>query len=145
MDRDTAISLLRKRKGKSFLGEGSSRTVYEIDGYIIKKAKNKRGRVECANESWLYENIVDAIKPYLCPVLTFINGHIIMQKAETLSKELFENEVKNTFQHVIDFLVDTYDIDDFDLYHHFNWGLLDGKPVIIDYGHTYLGNELEFS
>lgn len=51
---EEAQKLIRKRKGKIILGEGSSRKVTAIDGYVIKRAKNKRGLMECANEFYIY-------------------------------------------------------------------------------------------
>lgn len=142
MNHEEFLALTRRRKGKIFLNEGSSRKVYELDRYIIKKAKNKRGRMECHNEYWLYTNIPEEYKRFLCPVLYYKDGTIIMEKAKLVEDEYFKRYIESDFQYMIRFLFEQYGVDDFDLGYHFNWGVLNGQPVIIDYGNSYLGEEI---
>lgn len=142
MDELTAIKLIKKTKKSNSIAEGSSRRVYNIDGYIIKKAKNNRGKIECKNENWLYNNITGNYKQFLCPVLYSDVNHIIMKKAELISPELFENFIEEKVRELIDYLWETYQMDDLDLRCSFNWGLIDNQPVVIDYGHNYFGESL---
>lgn len=142
MNESLAISLIKRlKKSKPFV-EGSSRKVYDIDNYIIKKAKNSRGKIECKNENWLYNNIENNYKQFLCPVLYYNGSYIIMEKAETVSIDFFESSIKEIANGITEYLWKTYQMDDFDLKCNFNWGLLKGNPVIIDYGHNYYGELL---
>lgn len=140
LSKDEANKLIRKRKGKEVLGEGSSRKVVSVDGYVIKRAKNNRGFVECFNEYYLYANDL-SIRKYLCEVVYYEDGLIVMKEAKRINLEYFNKHIKNKeiFSKLIDYLIKKYDIDDFDLGHHFNWGVLENNIVIIDYGHTFSG------
>lgn len=44
---------------------------------------------------------------------------------------------------LIDYLINQFDLDDLDLSFGFNWGFLKGRPVLLDYGHSYFGEQLE--
>jgi len=43
----------------------------------------------------------------------------------------------------LDYMIKEFGMDEFDLVCNFNWGYFDGKPVVIDYGHNYFGENLE--
>lgn len=142
MDKVSAALLLKKRKGQKPLSEGSSRRVYAVDDFVIKIPKNKRGQIECENEFWLYTHIDDSYKPYLCPVVYYDKKCLIMMKAEPVSKEDFESLFKKGITRVSQYLYQTYTLDNFDLTFNFNWGLLQGKLVVVDYGHHYFDEAL---
>jgi hypothetical protein len=147
-------TVLRRTKNKQELGAGSARRVYDLqDGFVLKVAKNKRGINECANEAYIYENIILKYKEFLCPVIQHQEKYIIMPKITTYTELLvfkeithkqFDNEIMKLeyVQELIDYLITKYDIDEFDLAYSFNWGIYKEKTVLLDYGNTYINNNL---
>lgn len=124
------------------IGEGSSREVYRYTDFVVKKAKNPRGYKECSNEHFLYKNVSIKYKKHLCPILAYQEGVIVMSYAEPISLEEFNNFVLSKCSETITYLQDEYNMDDFDLKCHFNWGKINQEYVIIDYGHNYFDEEL---
>lgn len=150
-------TLLRRKKDATFLKEGSSRKVYDLnDGYILKVAKNRRGIRECSNEHYIYNHIPDKYKKYLCPVIQHEDKYIVMPKIQCYW-ELVENNDTAYFnfdkkilkqadiQDFIKFLIGTYQINDFDLYYAFNWGYYENQIVLLDYGEHYFQENLSLS
>lgn len=64
---------------------------------------------------------------------------IIMCFAKQLNKDFYTLKVEKSavFKNAINYLMRKYDVDDFDLQYHFNYGMFQGNPVFIDYGHLY--------
>ena len=122
------------------LSEGSSRNVYDLGETVLKKPKNKRGRIECENEAWLYEHIEADYRHFLCPVLGTEGSGIVMTKAIPLSEKQSLEDLKqqdDSLDAFITYLIQTYELDDFDLSCAFNWGWIDEQLVLLDYGHCY--------
>lgn len=126
------------------IAEGAGRRVYIIGDYVLKVAKNKRGITENQNEYYLYNNIDETIKTFLCPVIAINNKYLLMKKADLIDLETFDNRILPEVINIINLLYEKYNIDDFDLKYNFNWGMINNKPVIIDYGYNYFGECLEF-
>lgn len=125
------------------LGMGSGRVVFDLrNGYVIKAAKNRRGiaqnKAECAiaknDHSNMFAKIIDASEDY---------HFVIMEKADrvrSISEVWRYYKVRNNrelsglepFQKICS----KHDLLMSDLYRRMNWGLVKGKPVIIDYGFT---------
>ena len=124
------------------IGEGSSREIYRFNNYIIKKSKNKRGKIECSNEYYLYENIDAMYKKYLCPVIYYDDGIIVMQNTEHVNLEEFNQNILSKHENLISYLYKEFGMDDFDLKCHFNWGKINENYVLIDYGHHYFDENL---
>ena len=125
------------------LGSGSGRVVFDLkNGYVIKAARNKRGiaqnKAECAiaknDHSSMFAKIIDVSEDY---------HFVIMEKADrikSISEVWRYYKVRNnrelssleSFQKICS----KHDLLMSDLYRRMNWGLVKGKPVIIDYGFT---------
>lgn len=125
------------------LGTGSARKVYDLgNDTVLKTAKNIKGYAQ---------NHVEAIISEIDDSDTFAkvlhasddNRYLVMEKAGPISsfafvrsyynvnsnKELFLLNDLNYIPHKYNLLIS-------DLCRPVNWGVLDGRPVIIDYGFT---------
>lgn len=139
---DTIILNLRKKNYKC-IGCGSGRCVYDLeDGYVVKVAKNKKG---------IAQNEVEYLIFTTDPINLFANitqvsenfMYLIMEKAEpiynfpfiwkyynvTCNRELFSLEE-------LRYIFEKYNLLSIDLCKLANWGLINNRPVIIDYGFT---------
>ncbi len=125
------------------IGKGSGRIVYDLDnGQVIKAAMNVKGvaqnieeyRVSSIDRSNLFARIYDVSDDY---------QYLVMDKAENVTdisdvwnyfgvtgnNELFQNfRLRN--------LSEKYNLLIWDFGRAVNWGIIGGKPVIIDYGFT---------
>lgn len=125
------------------IGSGSGRHVYDLDnGYVVKMAKNRKGLVQnkaeyqiaSTNHSHIFARIAAVSEDFL---------YLIMEKAERIESI---SEVLN-YYHVRNY-GELFRLDNFqsvikennlllaDLRRRNSWGLVKGKPVIIDFGFT---------
>lgn len=125
------------------IGSGSGRHVYDLDnGYVVKVAKNKRGFVQnkaeyqiaSSNHSPVFAKIVAVSDDFEC---------LIMEKAD----RIMSFSVIFQYYHVRNYR-ELFRLDEFkdfpkkynllfaDLRRRSSWGLVKGKPVIIDFGFT---------
>lgn len=126
-----------------YIGSGSSRQVFDLrNGYVIKVAINSAGilqnqseyRISCKDKSGLFAKVVRVSNDFRI---------LIMEKAEKIynisrvyeyfnvksKEELFNlEELKNIFKE--------NNLLTGDLNRESNWGVINGRPVIIDYGFT---------
>jgi hypothetical protein len=132
-----------EKKTYRLIGSGSGRQVYDLDnGYVVKTAKNRKGlaqnkaeyQIAKTNHSHIFAKIVAISEDSI---------FLIMKKAEIVknisevwnyyhvksNRELFRI---NEFQD----LTKKYNLLYPDLRRPSSWGLIKGKPVIIDYGFT---------
>lgn len=125
------------------LGSGSGRRVFDLNnGYVVKVAKNRKGiaqneaefQIASSSNSELFANILQVSEDYRM---------LIMQKAEMIKhiSEVWEYfHVKNNreFYKVaeIQYIASQYNLLMADLYRPVNWGKINSKPVIIDFGFT---------
>lgn len=139
-------SLSRKeiRNTYTFLGEGISRKVYAInDDYVLKVAKGYEGIYQNNVENYIYNNVDEHFKKYLCPILFFQPKRLIMKRAIPLSKKtkkkyLNLNSVRPEQNASIElkkftkrFLLFYDDIECVS-----SWGEINGLNYLIDYGCT---------
>lgn len=130
-----------------YLGEGAGRIIYAIDDiYVIKLSKFRGGYRQCETENYIYNNINEDLKRYLCPVVWYNEDMVIMRRAIPLAKRK-EDKNKNIFKmlgvskydtlykNVMD-IVDTYDLLYGDVKSLSSWGILDNQILLIDYGCT---------
>ncbi len=131
------------RKGYPLLGWGSGRKVYDLkNGYVVKVAKNNRGIEQNKAEHHLAELDQQGIFAKV-ESISDDNRYLIMEKATPIRSfaEVWRYyEVRN---HVQLFSLDKfqdlskkYDLLNADLRRRSSWGLVNGKPVIIDFGFT---------
>ncbi len=125
------------------LGSGSGRRVYDLKNEtVLKTAKNKKGYAQNQIESIISEmDDSDLFAKVL--FISPDNQFLIMEKAEPImdfsyvrdffhvktNKELFQLDNFNYIPHKYNLLIT-------DLCRPVNWGMLRGRPVIIDYGFT---------
>lgn len=136
--------MLNIRRGYyRYIGSGSGRQVFDLgNGYVIKVAKNKAGiaqnkseyKISSNDHSNLFAKVIQASNDFKL---------LIMQKADkiynisyvwkyfnlTSKMELFNSkELQN--------ITRRYDLLLADLDRESSWGMINGRPVIIDYGFT---------
>ena len=136
--------MYRIRYGQyAYIGSGSSREVYDLgNGYVVKVAKNEAGTEQNRAEYYISKDDDSGI---FAKVINVSNDYsmLIMKKAK---------KVKNI--KVVWHYFDAYDKHEFykcrpmqkikkkyklllgDFAKASSWGLIDGRPVIIDYGFT---------
>ncbi len=143
IDFDEMIMNIKKGIYKQ-IGFGSGRLVFDVGGgYVAKVAKNKRGIAQ--NEAEYYISSVDRSNLFAkIREVSDDSGILIMEKAERISnfsdirnffmarnnRELFQ---KKEIQEVIK----EHQLIPQDLYNLDSWGMVNGRPVIIDYGFTW--------
>ena len=127
-----------------FLGEGISREVYAInEEYVIKIAKGKEGLYQNKVEKFVFMHCGKKLKKYLCPIICFRKDRLIMPRAIPLTSLTADKyldirrirEDKNTYKDLM-FLTNRFYLFYDDIISVSSWGILDGNPVLIDYGCT---------
>ena len=126
-----------------YLGEGSSRKVYDLNnGYVIKIAKNRAGVEQNKSEYSIYirdnmdlfASIIQASEDY---------GFIVMRKGikiKNISRVWKYFNVNNAqeFSEVYEIrkIKNKYNLLMADINKKSSWGIVDGKMKLIDYGYT---------
>jgi len=137
------INMNIKNKTYRLIGVGSGRLVYDMGNeYVVKAAKNKRGIVQNKEEHQIASMVHNNIFAKVIATSEDFN-YLIMEKAEKINnisevwnyysvknnRELFELEQFSQ-------LTTKYNLLYHDLFRCNSWGLIKGKPVIIDFGFT---------
>ena len=132
-----------KRGAYKYLGEGSSRKVFDLNnGYVVKVAKNMAGVEQNRIEYMISE---DDNSNLLAKVVQASNNYdfIIMRRARKVKDILdvwdyFNVTSKNEFLDLPELkrLKIKYNLLLNDLNKKTSWGIIGGRPVIIDYGFT---------
>lgn len=132
-----------KRGEYSFIGKGSGRVVYDLgNGQVVKVAKNIKGlaqnieeyKISLVDDSNLFARVYDLSDDY---------SFLIMDRAEHIEDISFvwdyfhvgSNEELVQVGRLRD-LSEKYNLMIWDLSRAVNWGEIDGRPKIIDYGFT---------
>lgn len=127
----------------SYIGTGSSRDVFDLkNGYVIKVAKNIAGIAQNQCE-YVISNYDDS--NLFARVISISNDFyfLVMEKADKIDnisqvfryfkvsdkKELFRLEELQNIKKKYNLLLGDFDRKS-------NWGIIKGRPVIIDYGFT---------
>lgn len=131
------------KKAYHTIGWGSGRIVFDLDnGYVVKAAKNRKGieqnkaeyRISNMDHNHVFAQVI---------ALSDDGKHLIMEKAQRLksfsvvwnyykvnnNRQLFSLEEFNKF-------LPMYDLLTADLHRLSSWGIVKGRPVIVDYGFT---------
>lgn len=126
-----------------YIGKGSGRIVYDIgNGKVVKSAKNMKGiaqnieeyRIAMADDSGLLARVYGLSGDFRYLIMdrtdSVRNISLIWKYFHVRSNdELFE-------LYIIREISDRYDLLIRDLGRAANWGLISGRPVIVDYGFT---------
>ena len=136
--------MLNMRRGKyRYIGSGSSRRVFDLgNGYVVKVAKNRAGiaqnkmeyKISLTDLSNLFAKVIQVSEDFYA---------LIMEKADKIDNFSY---VCNYFKarSIIEVLK-LKEIQDIhyrynlllnDLCRTSSWGIINGRPVIIDYGFT---------
>lgn len=139
---DMIILNIRKRNYQ-YIGSGSGRVVYDLgNGYVVKVAKNNKGiaqnkaesHISSSDHSNLFAKTIKVSEDFRL---------LIMEKAVRIrdfsevrkyynvirNRELFQlEEIKS--------VILNHSLLQNDLYRTSSWGMLNQRPVIIDYGFT---------
>jgi hypothetical protein len=126
-----------------YIGTGSSRQVFDLgNGYVIKIAKNIAGiaqneseyKISLSDESDLFAKVVQISNDF---------SLLIMQKANKINNisyvwKYFDVENKKELFNLKELqkIKKNYNLLLGDFARESNWGIINGRPVIIDYGFT---------
>jgi hypothetical protein len=136
-------------KKYKYLGEGISRQVYAIDkNYVVKISKNSDGIYQNRIENYVYTNVDENLKKYLCPILCFNPDRIIMRRAIPIYKyqkskwvDLNEIRPEESSHNDLNKLATKFMLEYEDVISASSWGVYNNENVLIDYGCTsYFGD-----
>lgn len=123
------------------IGEGLGRNVYALDDdHCLKYPRWDEGVMECQVEAKIYQQAEGKYKKLLCPVVYDGNGFNVMKKAIPVEYVRVNDTIyqyinqKRKITEFIDYLVNTFDMWKPDLEKVSQWGYVDGKLVLLDYG-----------
>lgn len=134
------------RKGLyRYIGSGSGRRVFDLgNGYVVKVARNRRGiaqnRVEydisISDDSNLFAKVPSVSNDYR---LLIMEKAIRIRRFSDIFKYYNVRNFRQLFQlEQIKVILAKHNLVPADLVRASNWGIVDNRPVIIDYGFTYL-------
>ena len=126
-----------------YIGSGSGRQVFDLgNGYVAKMAKNRAGiaqnkseyKISSKDQSNLFAKVIDASNDFKL---------LIMQKADKINNisyvwKYFNVTSKREFFNLRELqnIKKNYDLLLNDFNRKSSWGIINGIPVIIDYGFT---------
>lgn len=136
--------MFRIRNGMCmYIGSGSSRKVYDLgNGYVVKVAKNEAGIEQNRAEDYISRNDFSGI---FAKVINVSNDYsmLIMKKAKRVKDisiiwnyfnvgnkdEFYQNITMQNIKNKYNLLLGDFEKAS-------SWGIINGRPVIIDYGFT---------
>ncbi len=126
-----------------YIGSGSGRKVFDLgNGYVLKIAKNKAGIAQNKAECRISDNDHTNLFAKVIQVSSDFSL-LIMQKANKVSDILYVWKYFNVSNK--DEFLKTQELQEIkkhyklllgDFCRKSSWGMIDGKPVIVDYGFT---------
>jgi hypothetical protein len=142
-----------KSKQLEYVGAGASRKVFRYGNVVFKIAKNGFGLLQNKAEVKLFNNIEGSLKDMICPILWYSDDYRILickyaeplYRADGWHKDPFTRIESNEYCEKVHYnqeldykltcLYMHYGLDKHDLYKVSSWGVLDNKPVLVDYGY----------
>jgi len=132
-----------RRRYYKYIGSGSSRDVFDLEnGYVIKVAKNRAGIAQNKAEYKVSDNDKSDLFAKVVQVSNDFNL-LIMEKADTIYNISYvlkyfnvrdKRELLNSKE--LQKIKWNYNLVLGDFERKSNWGMINGRPVIIDYGFT---------
>jgi len=132
-----------KRGYYRYIGSGSGRKVFDMgNGYVIKVAKNQAGIAQNKSEYKISSNDYSDL---FAKVIQASNSFdlLIMQKADKIYNISYifkyfnvRNKMELFSSKEIQNITRNYNLLVADLDRKSSWGIINGRPVIIDYGFT---------
>lgn len=151
IDFDRIVLNIRKRNYQ-YIGSGSGRSVFDLgNGYVVKVAKNNKGIAQ--NKAELQISSEDHTNIFAKTIKVSEDSRLlIMEKAVRIkdfsevrkyfnvksNRELFQLEEIQSIFPKHNLLLN-------DLYRTANWGMINNRPVIIDYGFTQRVKRMYYS
>ena len=137
------IKLNIKRGYYRYIGSGSGREVFDMEnGYVIKVAKNKAGvaqnkaeyKISFNDNSDLFAKAIEISNDYNLLIMEKadpINNILVIWKYFNVrsKRELFNSKELQNIKREYNLLLG-------DFARKSSWGMINGRPVIIDYGFT---------
>lgn len=133
---NAAIAALKRATGHKLLGCGTERVVFPLGSdQVLKVALNGPGRDANLTEACVWQKSEEAQRVWLAPVLGVDrpNGEwLVMQRAKALRSTQMDKlnrwmrQMSDTLEWDWGFIEDTDHAD--------QWGMLNGHPVLVDYG-----------
>lgn len=126
-----------------YIGSGSGREVYDLhNGYVVKIAKNIKGIAQNEVEHYISDNA----NSDLLAKVTYISydlKYLIMEKADKVSSmsgilRYFNVSNKSDLSNIKEIrkIAERFDLVYADFFKSNNWGKINGRYVIVDYGFT---------
>lgn len=123
------------------LGGATNRIALQIEGYAVKFAMDEMGYIDNLMEY----SLSSELQPYVTKSYE-TNGYVqIQETVEVMTKELWK-VYRNEISKVLDILCIDYLLGDVGLIdrNRTNWGMRDGKPVVLDYAYCHRATEKLF-
>lgn len=131
---------VEKLSSYTMIGEGLGRNVYSYDDdHCIKFPRWEEGIKECQVEAEIYRNADPKYKKMLCPIIFDGEGLVVMKKAVPLqyarvNDRIYDYTTSRKVRKLIDYLVETFDLWRPDIEKVSQWGYIDDRLVLLDYG-----------
>ena len=104
----------------------STRVVFIFKDQVVKVPISLRGYLQCKQEAYIWEKYSHL--NVLGELLSYKNGIVRMKRYEPIAYVDY-NDIANVKESI-----EELNIDNCDLYNKANWGQLNGKRYLIDYG-----------
>lgn len=132
-----------KKGAYQYIGKGSGRVVFDLgNGYVVKAAKNRKGLAQNQAEYIIWSK---SNSPLLAKIIDISEDYqlLIMEKAEKVRHiseiwhyfDVNSNRALYQLEELND-IASQFNLVLVDFGRPVNWGTLNGKPVIVDYGFT---------
>jgi hypothetical protein len=127
-----------------YIGEGISRVTYGInERFVAKFDKNLDGLDQSKLEYKIYNHSGSRLKKHLCTIIWYRPGMLVMPRAIPLTSitpmkkiDIHSMGLDGGAMEDLRHSVKKYDLLYDDIIDTSSWGLLNGRPVLIDYGCT---------
>ena len=135
------ISFYIKNNSYQRIGSGSSRSVYDLNnGKVVKAAKNIKGIAQNIVEYNISEDDSTGLFADVREVSDDFR-YLIMDKANRIDSmapvwDYYHVRNNRELFRKIGYIASKYNLMLWDLGRAVNWGQIDGRPVVIDYGFT---------
>lgn len=123
------------------IGKGSARTVYDLgNGRVVKAARSRRGLAQNEVEYWIALNDDSGLFAHVIAASGDFR-YLVMEKANRINDisyvwEYFQVRNNRELLQRISRVTSKYNLMLWDFGRAVNWGLINGRPVIIDFGFT---------
>jgi len=111
------------------------RTFYRAEGFIVKVDSTSDETPEAENEMEIWDKLDEEDRQHFVPILcgSVDEGWVCQEYLEIKHSPKLEQKLRNRlWKEIIEPLSEKYYL--YDVTHQWNWGLVNGIPMIYDYG-----------